>query len=741
MKENMRKVKQTGKVIAQEAYVLDIDGKEIWYQSTIVPVFDDNNKLDYLLIISADITERKQAEEELQSSENRFRSMFEDHSAMMLLIEPESGKILDSNNSASRFYGYSRKELSTMNINNINTLSPEEVEEKRKQAAEKYLNIFEFQHRLKNNDIRDVEVHSTPIEYMNQKILFSIIYDITERKIVEVALFKSEKKYRELVDLAQEGIWAIDKQNITTFVNPSMARMLGYSSEEMLGKSLFYFMDEAGIKIANENLKRRQAGIREQHDFEFMSKNGDRIIAALETTPILDSAGNYEGAIAGIINITERKLAEQELIESEQKYRNIAENLPGIVLRYKLNTDGTDELLYVSKGVEDLYEVSQEDAINNNKLLWERVHKDDLDAYISSVKQSAKNLTFWKIENRIQLPDGRIKWAYMSGLPVKQEDGSIIWDSVGLDITDQKKAEEKLQELNQFRNSVIENANVWLNVLDKDSKVVIWNNAAEKISGYSRDEVIGKSEIWEWFYPEKAYRDEITAKAAEIIERDKVLEDFETNLCCKDGSYRTISWNSRNLTDGNGNSMGSIALGRDVTLRKQAEEELMKQKTLSEEYINSLPGLFYVFDEQKFVRWNKEWNRVTGFSDEEIASKYGPDFFEGEDKEHIIEGMQEVFEKGESSVEAYISAAEGKRIPFLFTGLRKNWSGINYLIGMGTDISNRKRAEETLQTRMSELEIFNEAAVDRELEINRLRKEINELLEKLGRELKYEIVE
>jgi len=124
--------------------------------------------------VALDITERKQTEEKLKKSENRFRSMFENHSAVMLLVEPDSGKILDSNKAATNFYGYTRKEITSMNISDINTLESEEVKKKRKLAEATEVNLFYFKHRLKDNTLRDVQVHSTPIEFMNHK---NIIFD------------------------------------------------------------------------------------------------------------------------------------------------------------------------------------------------------------------------------------------------------------------------------------------------------------------------------------------------------------------------------------------------------------------------------------------------------------------------------------------------------------------------------------------------------------------------------------
>jgi PAS domain S-box-containing protein len=143
--------------------------------------------------------------------------------------------------------------------------------------------------------------------------------------------------------------------------------------------------------------------------------------------------------------------------------------------------------------------------------------------------------------------------------------GSI---ALGRDITERKQREEEIHRLSQFRERIIDNANVWLNVLDEKRNVLLWNKAAEEISGYSRDEVVGHGKIWGWLYPDEEYRNRISAKAAAIIEKGEVSEDFATTIQRKDGQTRIIAWNSRNLVDEKGTPIGSIALGRDITERK-----------------------------------------------------------------------------------------------------------------------------------------------------------------------------
>jgi len=110
-----------------------------------------------------------------------------------------------------------------------------------------------------------------------------------------------------------------------------------------------------------------------------------------------------------------------------------------------------------------------------------------------------------------------------------QVDGSLLVRSIRYAI-ERKRAEEEIRKLGQFRESIIENANVWLDVLDEKANVVVWNKAAEEISGYSREEVEGHGMIWQWLYPDEQYRNEVVATAVAIIERGHVDENAETTI-------------------------------------------------------------------------------------------------------------------------------------------------------------------------------------------------------------------
>ena len=152
-----------------------------------------------------DITERKQTEDALRESENRYRDTFDLNNAVMLIINPETGSIVDANSAASRYYGYSHEEFSRLKIMDINIAKPSTIKSDMSAALGNHGELFTFRHRKKSGEIRTVEVFSGPIMFDGKQFLHSIIHDVTERNRAEVALKESEKKYRSLFEQMLEG--------------------------------------------------------------------------------------------------------------------------------------------------------------------------------------------------------------------------------------------------------------------------------------------------------------------------------------------------------------------------------------------------------------------------------------------------------------------------------------------------------------------------------------------------------
>lgn len=179
-----------------------------------------------------DVTNRKQSETILRESENRFRQMFELNAAVMLLIDPESGAIVDANIAASRFYGYSIERMRTMSISDINTLPPDKIAEERSRSSRQERNYFVFPHKLESGEIRMVEVHSSPIRVRERTLLFSIIHDITRQHQAE-----QELRIAAIAFESQEGMFVTDANKIILRVNRAFSKITGYTADEAIGKT------------------------------------------------------------------------------------------------------------------------------------------------------------------------------------------------------------------------------------------------------------------------------------------------------------------------------------------------------------------------------------------------------------------------------------------------------------------------------------------------------------------------
>jgi len=138
------------------------------------------------------------------------------------------------------------------------------------------------------------------------------------------ALWESEERYRRIVQTAEEGIWVIDREAKTTYVNRKMAEMLGYAPEEMAGQPLLAFMNKDQHPLARGLLDRRRQGVRETHDFLFRRKDGGDLWASLRTSPTLSDKGGYLGALAMVTDITDRRRADERVAEYQNRLRSLA---------------------------------------------------------------------------------------------------------------------------------------------------------------------------------------------------------------------------------------------------------------------------------------------------------------------------------------------------------------------------------------------------------------------------------
>lgn len=245
--------------------------------------------------------------------------------------------------------------------------------------------------------------------------------------------------YRSIVEALQEGIWIIDENSKTTFVNVPMARMLGYSPEDMIGHELFSFMDRRGTEIAEENLERRLQGIAEQHDFEFLHRDGSRVFTAMATAPITDDDGQYRGAVAGVLDISERRRAEDAMRASEARFRAVFEDASVAIVVAGL--DGRVE--QVNPAMERMFGYSNDEL--TRKSVADLTHPEDRAATARVFQGMIDGGRGQHIEKRYLRSDGNVVHAVVSVSAIRGADGKPTHAVAMLqDVTELRHAQNEL---------------------------------------------------------------------------------------------------------------------------------------------------------------------------------------------------------------------------------------------------------------------------------------------------------
>ena len=510
--------------------------------------------------------------------------------------------------------------------------------------------------------------------------------DMTERKRMEVQL---AYKANLLANVNDAVIASDENSNITSW-NRAAELIYGWKAEEVLGRKGPELLQTQFIGVEKSEVFRQLAETGEwRGELIHHRKDGKPIHMESASIALRDEAGRITGYVAVNRDITERKKAEEQLAYQASLLANINDAI--------ISSDPQFIVRSWNRAAEEMYGWKAEEAVGRPSTEILRTEFPGTER-LMVIQELARTGEFHR--EVIQCRKDASRMDVEARTVALRGGGEIIgYVSVNRDITERKRMEEELSRSSQFLGSVIENAYVWLDVLDSQHNVLVWNKAAETMSGYSREEVVGHGKVWELLYPDLEYRKQTTENVTDILQSGRTDVDTETRIKRKDGQTRIISWNERALTDQEGKAIGTIAIGHDITERKRAEENLRQsEERYHSLFDRTLDGAYLSTHEGRFVDVNPAFVKMFGYSSKQemldITDIKKKLYFSPEERgSHILDTGQEEVEvyrmRRKNGSEVWVEDHGGY--------VHDEQGNIIYHEGLLRDVTERKRLEDKLK--------------------------------------------
>lgn len=396
------------------------------------------------------------------------------------------------------------------------------------------------------------------------------------RNNIEFALMESEAMYRRIVETSLEGIWTIDSDGLTTYVNNNLANMLGYEPIDMIGSHIFEFMDANAVALYERRLEKARQGFSAQFDFRYKHVNGQGIWTICSISPLTDRNGNYQGTLIMTSDITHRKFAEKSLLESEERFRQLVENLSEAFFIRDIKTGAG---LYASPSYEYIWGLNIEEFYTNEEDFLKAVHPDDIGFVAERYHAFRNNPVSFSMDHRI-VKKGQVRWIRTRIAPIHVKGKVERLAGISEDITESKNATRERDRLAR----AIEHVSEIVIITDHLGTVQYVNPAFERLSGISRSSISGAS---------------ITALEAAATPSQTIQDMLATVHQGKlwTGHYRYSQIKGRQLTinatvtpihDTSGKISNYVSVQRDITEEQQLETQLNQSRKM--EALGTLAG-------------------------------------------------------------------------------------------------------------------------------------------------------
>ena len=533
-------------------------------------------------------------------------------------------------------------------------------------------------------------------------ILGFLLWSAGRLKKEQEYVLAAESKYRQLVEQAGDIIYQTDARGYFTYVNPTVTRTKGYTPEELIGRHFTEFIRPDSREAAKRFLMRQfvKQSPSVYQEFPALAKDGREIWIGQNVQPLFEN-DQVVGFQAVARDITERKRAEEALRETEERFQAFMTNTPAVAFM----KDEAGHYIYMNRTFERAFRVTQSQIIGKTDYDWlPEALARQLCENDRTVFSSGQPL---EVIETVPTPDGRSERWLVLKFPLSDASGRRLVGGVAVDITAHKQAEEENRRAHAFLDSIVENIPNMVFVKDaKDLRFVRINRAGEELLGYSRRDLIGRSD-YDCFLKEEA--DFFTAKDREVLENKQLLDIPEEPIKTRHRGVRILRTKKIPIADQEGRSQYLLGISEDITERKRAEEtqkkliaELAESRNRFEMFFRQTPSAISIttITEGRFLDLNKQAELLTGYTREELIGRTTVEMNLYVDPIERPGLVQELKQKGMlADLEREIRTKSGEIRTGVFSLVPIQMGSEPCLLSIAHDITGRKQAEQRLYER------------------------------------------
>ncbi|MDZ4796094.1 MAG: PAS domain S-box protein [Bacteroidota bacterium] len=662
-----------------ELAAINKEGRIFPIELSIIPVKQDET--EFFCAFIRDITERKEAAEKIVREKELSDTAINSLPGIFYIFDNDR-KFLRWNKNFETVSGYISEEIPMVNPLDFFADEDKELAELRvTEIFQKGSSELEAHFQTKTGEKILYFFTGLAINYEGKPCMLGTGIDIAE-------LRRTQQNYSTLVNTIDGIVWEADAKNFHfSFVSKQAERLLGYPAERWVNEPSFW-ADHIHPEDRNWAVEycARSTQKKKAHEFEYRMIAADGRIVWLRDIISVIVEDDKPVRLRGImVDITEQKKSEEDIVKSNARFQMVSKATSDIVWDWDIVNDSLwwNDNYYSGLDYEKYKEIVHiEEWLNN-------IHPDDVEQVKRKTGKSFESAeSTWRDAYRYRKADGTYLHFLDRGFIIRDKNGKAI-RMIGsmVDMSPVYESQKRIAESEEKYRTLVEQAVDAIALYDATGKILDVNTGSVNLLGYTKEELMQMS------LPDILTKEEILGKPVQYdVLRDGKSTVKQRKMKKKDGSIVETEVRSQQLPDGR-----FLSVIRDLTEREKAQQQIEREKELSDKLIDSLPGVFYWYDENgKFLRWNRLFEYVTGYSGKEIAGMHPTDFFEGEGLRHISEKIKEVFSKGLADAEAEFVSKDGSRLPYYFKALRIIINGKPSLLGTGIDISDRKKAEKEL---------------------------------------------